>query len=337
MKIVHFARLYFPHIGGVETHVREISKECVQAGHEVTVITEQYDPTLPLTEIIDDIQIIRIPNTALHSKLETWKAVWSLRLEWQAADVIQVHDVFWWVFPFVLSTKQKFFMTFHGWEGSYPLRWQAKAQRWLANKLAVKSIHVGDWIREFYWDAPDAVTYGGVNEPQTTEKKSAPRTKIVFLGRLSADNDLELYLDVLNILKLQNKNDVLWIGDGEMRAECEKFGKVTGFIKNPTYYLQNADIVFASSYLSILEAQSLGKAVMAMHSNPLKKRYLETHPGASAMIIGSDPSNVALQVKELHTNKNTYNQLSKTAAAFAKLQSWKKVTAIYLSLWQTIK
>lgn len=337
MKIVHLARLFTPHIGGVETHVREISKESIQAGHEVIVITEQHDESLSATEIIDDLKIIRIPAGGYNSKLETWKALWQYHHVWQEADIIHVHDVFWWMLPFILLIKNKLFMTFHGWEGQYPVRWQAKAQRWLANTLAVKSIHVGEWIQEFYWDKPDAVMYGGVNLPQLNFKKPIQSSKIVFLGRLSLDNDVHLYLKVLDTLKLKNKKPVVWLGDGEMRTECEKYGQVMGFVKKPELYLQAADIVFASSYLSILEAQALGKVVVAMYSIPLKKRYLETFPGVSSMIIGTDPQKVSSAIKELQRNKRKQIELSQSASRFAKSQTWKKVAEVYESLWQQKK
>lgn len=337
MKIVHLARLFAPHIGGVETHVREISRELTQAGHELTIITQQHEATLPLTEIIDDVTIIRIPADTFNSKLQTWKALWHHRQLWQTADVVHVHDVFWWLLPFTLLIKDKLFMTFHGWEGQYPVRWQAKAQRWFAHKLAVKSIHVGEWIQEFYWDKPDAVTYGGVNSVSTSHSKTLPSVNFAFLGRLSKDNDVPLYLEVLDVLKQHSKKSVSWLGDGELRAECEQYGEVKGFVKNPAYFLQSADFAFASSYLSILEAQSLGKVVVAMYSNPLKKRYLETYPGVPHMIIGHDPTQVAHAVKELQKNRSKYNQLSQAALSFAKTQTWKQVSDLYLTLWQQEK
>lgn len=40
MKILFFARLFYPHIGGVEKHLFEISTRLTAMGHEVTIVTE---------------------------------------------------------------------------------------------------------------------------------------------------------------------------------------------------------------------------------------------------------------------------------------------------------
>ena len=60
MKIVQVAPYFQPHIGGVESHVLDISLELVERGHEVKVFTSKYDPGLPDTETISGIKVKRI-------------------------------------------------------------------------------------------------------------------------------------------------------------------------------------------------------------------------------------------------------------------------------------
>jgi glycosyltransferase involved in cell wall biosynthesis len=60
MRIIQVAPYFHPHIGGVESHVLEISIELIKRGHEVQVFTSQYNPHLPKTEIIDNIKVLRI-------------------------------------------------------------------------------------------------------------------------------------------------------------------------------------------------------------------------------------------------------------------------------------
>jgi glycosyltransferase involved in cell wall biosynthesis len=60
MKIVQVAPYFKPHIGGVESHVIDISKELLNRGHEVSVFTSKYDPKLPAIENIDGLHIKRI-------------------------------------------------------------------------------------------------------------------------------------------------------------------------------------------------------------------------------------------------------------------------------------
>ena len=51
MRIAQVCPRYSPYIGGVETHVEEISKRLVARGHEVTVITTDPSGKLPQSEI----------------------------------------------------------------------------------------------------------------------------------------------------------------------------------------------------------------------------------------------------------------------------------------------
>jgi glycosyltransferase involved in cell wall biosynthesis len=60
MKIIQVAPYFQPHIGGVESHVLEISLELHRRGHEVTVFTSQYTPDLPLKEDLDGVLVRRI-------------------------------------------------------------------------------------------------------------------------------------------------------------------------------------------------------------------------------------------------------------------------------------
>jgi len=60
MKIFQVAPYFQPHIGGVESHVLEISLELIRRGHDVEVFTSQYDPALPAKESIDGVSVHRI-------------------------------------------------------------------------------------------------------------------------------------------------------------------------------------------------------------------------------------------------------------------------------------
>ena len=58
MKIVFLCRLFYPHIGGVETHVLEVGKRLIKKGHRVTIVTEDLSTKdIPRFEIFESIQI----------------------------------------------------------------------------------------------------------------------------------------------------------------------------------------------------------------------------------------------------------------------------------------
>ncbi|HSM56814.1 MAG TPA: glycosyltransferase family 4 protein [Candidatus Sulfomarinibacteraceae bacterium] len=61
MKILEVLTYYRPHISGLTIYVERLSRALVQQGHEVTVLTSQYDKTLPRQEMMDGVQVQRVP------------------------------------------------------------------------------------------------------------------------------------------------------------------------------------------------------------------------------------------------------------------------------------
>ena len=61
MKIVEVLTYYRPHISGLTIYVERLSKALACQGHEVTVLTSQYNKQLPLNEMMDGVRIKRVP------------------------------------------------------------------------------------------------------------------------------------------------------------------------------------------------------------------------------------------------------------------------------------
>jgi glycosyltransferase involved in cell wall biosynthesis len=59
VRIVQVAPFFHPHAGGVESHVRAISREFARLGHEVTVLTSRYRSDLPEEEELEGFRILR--------------------------------------------------------------------------------------------------------------------------------------------------------------------------------------------------------------------------------------------------------------------------------------
>ena len=60
MKILFILEYYYPHIGGVETLFKSLTEKLVENGHEITVLTNRFDQTLPKTEDINGVHIKRL-------------------------------------------------------------------------------------------------------------------------------------------------------------------------------------------------------------------------------------------------------------------------------------
>lgn len=322
---------FFPNLGGVETHVYHVAKELVENGWHVSVLTTKVvNPTDPDIAI----KLHRLVSDPVNKK-KVWKELEPFSNDFAKFDVIHVHDVAWWLLPWILGIRHKTFITFHGWEGQFPVRWQAKLQRLVVSLLSKARIHVGGFIQEFYWDKPDIVTYGGT-ESSSAKPKSIPlkKPRIVFLGRLAQENAIEQYIQFFKLLKkTELQPQITWIGDGSYKKECQEVGEVTGMVKDVSKYITSADIICANSYLSMLSAQAAAKIVCALYQHPLKQRYLETYPGRSQMLISPSPSELVDQVLSLTKVPDKNLKMAKDAQLFANTQTWQKLAKQYQKLW----
>jgi len=59
MRIVQISPWFYPHLGGVESHVFSISSELVKKGHEVEVLTSRHKKGIPGQEIISGFKVNR--------------------------------------------------------------------------------------------------------------------------------------------------------------------------------------------------------------------------------------------------------------------------------------
>lgn len=337
MKTIVFCTpQFFPDKGGVERHVFEVSRALKNDQLQIIVITKQTNLSQKYFEVIDGISIYRMPKVAI-SKIKIWSWIWKNKKILTSAVVVHAHDVGWWLLPLLPLINSKLFITFHGWEGEYPVPVLHKIHRYLLAKASVGTVHVGKYIQKFYWDKPTAVLYGGVNAKKIFPASfDSTKNTIVFVGRLEKENDILLYIDLFKKLQSRYPNlSILWVGDGHYRPVCEKYGRVTGMVSDPSDFYTDALLVWAASYLSILEALQMGKLVVALYNSPLKKHYIELFPFSSQIICGSEMSKIISKIEMALSNSDKItNQLQKIQAEVNAGYTWRTVADTYLQLWQ---
>lgn len=61
MKILTVLTYYRPHTSGLTIYAERLARAFAKRGHQVTVMTTQYDPSLPREETMDGVKVIRVP------------------------------------------------------------------------------------------------------------------------------------------------------------------------------------------------------------------------------------------------------------------------------------
>ncbi|HVA96958.1 MAG TPA: glycosyltransferase family 4 protein [Candidatus Acidoferrales bacterium] len=338
MKIVFLCRRFYPHIGGVEKHVMEISKRLIQDKHEVIVITEISEKTR-LTDEKDTIKIFRI-NAGKNNwfkKFRIWKEMLRLRKLIQGADVVHCHDVFFWYLPFrFLYPHKPVYATFHGYE-SFPIRKRAIWMRKISEKLSWGNICIGDFIPKWYGTMPAFVSYGAtdINENKDLRFKIKDNYSAVFIGRLDDQTGAMMYAKTVEILrKKYPKFDLTFVGDGKDKDKLVKKFNVLGFQNDPEKYFVNYHYAFVSRYLSILEALAARRLVFAVYDNPIKEDYLRMAPYAKWIIIENDPRKLVEKIVYYLKHPKEEKLMIEKGHQWVKNQTWEKMVTIYLSLWR---
>ncbi len=88
MKILTVLTYYRPHTSGLTIYAERLARAFVKRGHQVTVMTTQYDPSLALEEMMDGVKVIRVPVAARISK-----GVIAPTFGWVATKLVARHDV----------------------------------------------------------------------------------------------------------------------------------------------------------------------------------------------------------------------------------------------------
>ena len=88
MKVLIVLTYYRPHISGLTIYAERIARALAKRGHQVTVLTSQFDPRLSLEEICDGVRVVRVPVLARLSKGVIMPSLGRI-----ASKLVKEHDV----------------------------------------------------------------------------------------------------------------------------------------------------------------------------------------------------------------------------------------------------
>lgn len=358
MKVLFLARYFYPHIGGVEKHVREIGKRLVEKGYEVTVICESSPETHSVSNQskpssatfmgkVNGIKFIQIKSGKddYFKKFRIWNELWSIRDLLKKADIIHCHDVFYWYLPFrVLFPLKPVYTTFHGYEGNNIPGRKAIFSHKIGEKLSRGNICIGDFLKKWYGTKPSIVSYGAADSSlKKNSQKIENINNFLFVGRLEEETGIMDYLKAMDILKKRgHKIKLIVLGDGSQMKRAVNFCDkkklpvvFKGFVPDVDNYLKKCDVVFVSRYLGILEALINKKIVFAIYNNSIKKDYLEMAAFKKYIFISPNSEMLAREVEHVIINKDFQNKVNE-GYKWAIKQSWDNLTLAYQRLWKTV-
>ncbi len=339
---------YYPNVGGVEKHVRSVHQALIKLGYNGTILVVHAQPNITNSEAtwIEPRKIFGVlPWT---TTINTQRKL-AFELLKQKESIWHFHDFgsfyYYSHLARLMYQGNRSYLTFHGWEGACPPDPKIIKQRhWCAARVK-GHMAIGDYITKWYKTKANVVSYGGVDVHTFSKIPNsvfdlAPR--IAYIGRLEPDTGIKELVESMEILRNSHGIEVpLEIyGKGQYEEIIRKFAVDRG-LEISLYppqedlipILQKCPILFASGYLTILEAFCARRIVIAFYNNDLREDCLRMHPATSALYICGNKSTVVQSIVRALNSPEGAVEKSMTGWKWAQTQSWDNLALDYLRLW----
>lgn len=336
MKIIQVCPRYYPNIGGVETHVKEISEMLVNKGFEVEVVCTDYSGKFPKNEEINGVKVKRFRAIAPKESYFFSPAIY-FYLRSQEYDVLHAHSYHSFpAFLAALASKRRFIFTPHSFGfqkstvkkifhklyrpfGSYIFKTADKvisiAQ--MEKKMLIKTFNI-PLAKIIYLPLPIKF------KPKNKLKYEKKITQIAFFGRLSREKNIDILIQAFKKVKNKNPECKLYIaGDGPLKKELEDIGKkvedvyFTGplFNNNLNDFIDDIDIFvlpskFEVSPRSVIEAMSKGIPVVTTPVGDLPQVFRDGKDCLFANI--GDPQDTAEKILWFMNNEKKAKEIAQS-------------------------
>ena len=248
MKVVQVCPRYYPYIGGLETHVENISKRLARK-YDVSVFTTDPSGKLPKKEEISGVRVKRFksfaPNEAYYFSLEMLRELRKVK-----SDIVHGHA--YHAFPLFFSRytqKEKFVVTphYHGVGHSLIRNFLIKLYKPIGKKaledadkvICVSSYEKNLLLNDFKIEEKKVVVIpNGINKEEfkNSGKRERKRKKILYVGRIRKLKGIDYLIKALPKLD----DDILLeiVGKGTHKKELVKRVKKLG-LKNRVIFQRN--------------------------------------------------------------------------------------------------
>ena len=345
---------YLPRIGGVERHIYFVHNCLKTRGIVGSVLVLNEDSRIENSRDGDVMRLSLGPLGRHVRKLERFVRmiqVGRYMLRYRNC-IFHFHDYrgLYPVLPllyFLGSRGPKTFITFHGWEGVFPVRRNTMIRRQQCAKVVDGIISVGKFISKWYNTPPGEICYGGVDVKRyssaTIDYRKLPM-RIAYLGRLEKDTGvLDLLEAVQRVSDTGLKIELHIFGTGSLEsklrnstAACPQYSVVFHSAVDDTFSIVNEfPVICASGYLTILEALCARRLVLAFYNNPLREDYLRLHPAEASMFICGSADDFDAALDQIRSQPDLVSQRAELGWKWAQAQSWESVADLYVQLWKS--
>ncbi len=249
MKIAMLVPYFFPHFGGTEKYVKDLSQEMISRGHEVTVITNNVpkEAGAPAEEIMEGIKVKRLP--AMNFVYLPVSTKFRLKML-KGFDVVHSHCP---PFGFTRAVRGRLrvphIATYHcdttvseKFLGVRMPKFAIKTVEWLTNMYARMILPTVDAIintTESYASTSPVMknlphhavpigihfeTFDESRKKQGITEEKRDRKKVLFLGRLAANKGIDYLVHAIPLV-LKEVPDAKFVicGEGEEKPHVDEY------------------------------------------------------------------------------------------------------------------
>ncbi len=241
MKIAQLSPYFYPHLGGVESHVLELSKHLIDLGHEVFVVTTKLEGTKS-EDTVEGVPVKRVEPLTIFLSTPIVPGIREALSE-EDYDILHSHSPPPLMsFLGVRTSKKKgvpFVLTYHCdleiphkfgplivnlYQRTFGTYTVSKADKIITTTTSYGATSKAVWFREaeIIPNAVDEKRFHPSNDgSQVREKLGLEDEKVItYVGRIVYHKGLEYFVRAANYLKEENVKFLL-VGTGDFRSELE--------------------------------------------------------------------------------------------------------------------